>query len=264
MRRSYISLAIGIVLAVAAVVLLNFYVRSLRGTPTVALTQVVVTTKDLPFGTPLNSAYLNVVPWPAASVPAGAFTSVAEIFKDADKPADRVAITLIAQGEPILKSKISGFGTRPIMSAQVKDGMRAISIHIDDVSGVAGFILPGDHVDIVLTRGAGADLVNDLFMQDVEVLGIDQLSDQKSDKPTVGRTATVEVTPEQAQKLILAQQAGTLSLSLRAMAASDNLPAAHLAADELVAPARPKSAAPPKPVVRVRYGDGSVVATPVN
>src|SRR5262249_49270154 len=122
--------------------------------------------------------------------------------------------------EPLTQVKVSGFGAKPTMSRQVEMGKRAISIAINDVVGVAGFVLPGDRVDIMLTRhqgGTGAPLSTEIFLQDITILGVDQLAEQAADKPIVARTATVEVTPEDAQKLILAQQAGSLSLALRSV-----------------------------------------------
>ena len=217
MRREYLSLIGGIALAVVAIVLISIWGARVRQ-PQMALTQVVVAAADLPYGTTLRPDQLRLVSWPQASVPTGAFDSLDTIFQNSKTPGDRVVLTSMVVGEPVLASKVSGFGARPIMSSRVASGMRAVSIHIDDVSGVSGFILPGDRVDIMLTHhvGKGDDnLVTDVIMQDVKVLGIDQLSDLKTDKPVVGHTATVEAQPGDAQKLVLAQQAGTLSLSLR-------------------------------------------------
>lgn len=268
MRRTYVSLAIGAVLALVAVALLYSYVRNLDGTPAVPLTPVVAVNQDLPFGTVLTAKYLQVVAWPAASVPDGAFASADQIFQNSKGPQDRIVVTPLAKGEPVLKSKISGFGARPIMSARVEEGMRALSIHIDPISGVSGFILPGDHVDILLTRDLGTgdqNKVTDLFMQDVQVLGINQNADQNANKPEVGQTATVEVTPDQAQKLVLAQQAGTLSLTLRGIGAAAQIKAAQITERDLVTgPRRPGAPVAHPPQVRVRYGDGSVVEHTIN
>jgi pilus assembly protein CpaB len=138
--------------------------------------------------------------------------------------------------------------------------MRAVSIRIDDVSGVAGFILPGDRVDVMLTRrmeGAGPDtnLVTDIILQNVQVLGIDQLSDQDREKPVVARTATVAVTPEDAQKLALAQQAGTLGLALRNTSAVDQVPVERVVQRDLA----PNAAPPPRPVRRGRPAQDGVL-----
>jgi pilus assembly protein CpaB len=94
----------------------------------------------------------------------------------------------------------------------VEDGMRAISVRINDVLGVAGFVLPGDRVDIMLTR----DGYTDILLQNVKILAMDQPADERLGKPKTGKTATVEVNSVDAQKLTLAETAGSLSLALRA------------------------------------------------
>lgn len=265
MRRNYFGMLLGLVLATVAVVLLNLYVHRPADRPPMPMATVVVAARDIPFGAHLGASYLTTVAWPQGSVPQGTFASINDIFKDAKTASDRIAIVALEKGEPILKTKISGFGARPIMSSRVETGMRAISIHIDSVSGVSGFILPGDHVDILLTRniGGGArNLVTDVILQDVEVLGINQLSDQDTEKPVVGETATVQVTPEQGQKLVLAQQAGTLSLALRNMETLDKVAGARVSENDLANP-RPHGQAPHLPQVRLRYGTGAVINAPI-
>lgn len=220
MRRAIISLVVGVVLAVAAIVVMHLYIGSVtRPASDGDFVPVAVMLKDVPSGYVLKSKDMQLVAWPRASLPSGAFSSINDIFKGAKTADDRVAIVAMVRGEPVLRSKVSGLGNKPVLSTMVGPGMRAVSVKIDDVSGVSGFILPGDHVDILLTRHIGrsteSDIVTDVLLQHVKVLGIDQLADTDHTKPVVGHTATVEVTPEQASKLALSQQAGTLSLALR-------------------------------------------------
>jgi pilus assembly protein CpaB len=220
MRRAIVSLIVGVLLAVAAIVVMRLYIGSVTRPATEAdVVPVAVMVKDVPGGYVLKSKDIQLVAWPKGSVPSGAFSDVDEIFKGAKSDEDRVAIVAMVRGEPVLRSKVSGLGNKPVLSAMVGPGMRAVSVKIDDVSGVSGFILPGDHVDILLTRHIGrtsdSDLVTDVLLQHVKVLGIDQLADTEHTKPVVGHTATVEVSPDEASKLALAQQAGTLSLALR-------------------------------------------------
>lgn len=266
MRRFYISLGAGVVLAILAVVVIRLYVgAALRGAqePDSAFTRVAVVTRDLPSGTVLAPVDIRLVRWPKDSVPAGAFDAVDAIFKGAKSVNERISLVAMAAGEPILRSKIAGLGSRPILSSMVGEGMRAISVKIDDVSGVSGFILPGNRVDVILTRHVGtsnANLVTDIILQNIKVLGIDQLASTESDKPVVGRTATVEVTPEQAGKLVLAQQAGTLSLALRNDGAVQTVEVARLSENDLStgrrAPAPRKVIRRPADAVEVQYGVG--------
>lgn len=222
MQRSVVSLVAGIVLAIIAIGLLSLYISSLRS-PSSAdagdMGKVVVAANDLSFGQKLTPRMLSIVRWPIGSIPKDAFDNPREILSGPDGN-NRIALRPLSRGEPILKSAVSGFSTRATMSNEVAHGMRAIAIRINDVSGVAGFILPGDRVDVMLTRklkdrSANDNLVTDVILQDVVVLGVDQLSSQDRDRPVVARTVTVQVTQEQAQKLVLAQEAGSLSLALR-------------------------------------------------
>jgi len=282
MRRSMISLVVGVVFAIVAVVLMYNYIQtSLQGqnlaqAPAVDLATTVVAVRPLPFGTPIDRLALKTVQWPREALPADGFANVDEIFAGATSPGDRIALVIVGQNEPVTKGKVSGFGGRPTLSRQVENGMRAISIGVNDVVGVAGFVLPGDRVDIMLTRriGGGANnLVNEVLLQNIMVLGINQTADQATDQPIVGRTATVEVTPEQAQKLVLAQGVGTLSLALRSIETAGEIRAVPITEADLgtqrppapVARPRPATAPPapppppPPPTVRVRYAAGAAV-----
>ena len=93
--------------------------------------------------------------------------------------------------------------------------MRAVTIRVNDVDGVAGFVLPGDRVDVALTRQADKNNTNDVVLQNVKVLAIDQVADERTDKPSIARAVTLEVNATDAQKLALAATVGTLSLMLR-------------------------------------------------
>lgn len=264
MRRTYYSLAGGIALAFLAVVLIQIYVGGANKEPSIPLTQIAVVTHDVDVGQTLHETDIQLVRWPKEAVPRGAFESYDAIFKGAKGPNDRIVLVSMVPGEPVLRTKISGFGARPTLSARVDPGMRAYSIKIDDVSGVSGFILPGDRVDILLTRTAGTsgqNYITDIIMQSVKVLGIDQLSDQRADKPMVGRTATVEVTPEQAEKLALAQKAGTMSLALRNQETAGVVATSPVHESDLGDRQVRRVSAPAS--VRVRYGGGDVVNKPI-
>lgn len=217
MRRSIYSLIIGIVFAGVALWLL-FTQRSSQeaadaAVPTIPTVQVLVAAKDIPYGEKIVPESVAVVDWPATSVPKDAIRTRPELLEGPDAP--RIALRSFAAGEPYLKAKVSGFGERPILSRKVAEGMRAFTVRINDVSGVGGFILPGDRVDVMLTRQTDGGFATDVILQNVTVLGIDQISSETAQEPVLGRSATFEVTPEQAQKLALASQVGTLSLSLR-------------------------------------------------
>ena len=223
MRRSIISLVLGIVFAGAALFFLFLSkpapAPAVAETPTIQTIPVLVAAKDIPYGEKITPELVRTIQWPADSVPAEAITKSADLFEGPDAP--RIALRPISAQEPFLKPKVSGFGERPILSRKVAPGMRAFSVRINDVSGVSGFILPGDRVDIMLTRQTDTQSSNrdnlgtEVLLQNIVILGINQESREVIDEPIVARSATFEVTPEQAQKLALATQVGTLSLMLR-------------------------------------------------
>jgi pilus assembly protein CpaB len=178
-----------------------------------ALGTLVVASQQLQFGSQLAPASLREIAWPAASVPHGAFAHVTDLFKNGAAP---VALSPIDPGEPILEDKISGPGRQASLAALIRPGMKAITVRVDEVIGVAGFVAPGDRVDVLLTHRTGdAQPVSDVVQQDLKVLAVDQTVDNPTAKPTVARAVTLEADTEQAQKLALAESIGNLTLVLR-------------------------------------------------
>lgn len=173
---------------------------------------VVVAAKPLRFGNELTADHLREVAWPENATPKGAFAKISDLLSEGR----RVALAAIEPNEPVLAVKITGPGQRATLSALVRPGMKAVTIRVNDVDGVGGFVLPGDRVDIVLTRqidkGAAS---NELVLQNARVLAVDQSADERADKPSVPKAVTVEVDTVGAQKLSLAASVGNLSLILR-------------------------------------------------
>jgi len=172
---------------------------------------IVVANRTLRFGDELGALSLREVPWPDNALPAGAFGKIAELTSS-----KRVVLMPIDANEAILASKITGPGQRATLSAMLQESMKAVTIRVNDVEGVAGFVLPGDHVDVVLTRQVDKNTAtNDVVIENARVLGVDQLADARAEKPTVVKAVTLEVDVTDAQKLALASAVGTLSLLLR-------------------------------------------------
>ncbi|MER8918180.1 Flp pilus assembly protein CpaB [Mesorhizobium sp. M0761] len=219
------------VFGVLAVVLANIWLANQRSamarTGDVERDTVVVATVALKFGDTLSADKLRVVDWPSGAVPAGAFKTTEELLTK-DLPAGggtKQALQSIGVNEPVLATKITGPGQRATLSAVLGEGMKAVSIRVNDVLGVAGFVFPGDRVDVLLTRkvrtaeGADQSFV-DVLLQSMKVLAVDQVADESKDSPTVVKSVTLEVSTKDAQKLTLAADAGQLSLALRQAAAS--------------------------------------------
>lgn len=230
--RPVATLGLALLLAGASVVLArgwiiqqNQKVAPPPPIPQVTMTGVVVAAAPLRFGDEMTRDRVRLVDWPADAVPEGAFRSTERLFGPPGGAA-RMVLRAIETNEPILEAKITGFGAAASLSAMIAPGMRASTIPVNDVNGVAGFVRPGDRVDILLTRdavdeGRGTSLVTDILLQDMKVLGVDQSTGPAHDRPGVARAVTLEVTPVQAQKLTLAQKLGTLSLALRHVRARD-------------------------------------------
>jgi pilus assembly protein CpaB len=215
--NSLILLGVAIIVALAAVFATNaFLTRSEQQAAQVPSggVQIAVAAVPLDFGAEVTADKIKMVPWPAGSVPEGAFGSPTELTTG--KP--RFALRPIQVGEPVLRSRVSGLNGRATLAANLKNDTRAMTVRVSDVSGVAGFALPGDVVDVLLTRSAGGDSaqqISDVLIQAVKVIAVDQIASENKSDPMVAKTATLEVTPLDAQKLALAQQVGTISLALR-------------------------------------------------
>jgi len=176
-------------------------------------TQTVVVAKQaLRFGTELNASMLQEVAWPTEAVPSGVFTKIGDIISGGR----RVVLAAIEANEPVLALKITGAGQRATLSALVKPGMKAVTIRVNDVEGVGGFVLPGDHVDVVLTRQIEkGSATTEVVLQNTRVLAIDQTADDRAFKAAVAKSVTLEVGTVEAQKVWLASSVGSLSLLLR-------------------------------------------------
>ncbi|MBX9760269.1 MAG: Flp pilus assembly protein CpaB [Beijerinckiaceae bacterium] len=206
-----ITLLLALVLGgLAAFSASNWLERKASGEP-VATRTVVVAKKALSFGAQLTADDLAEIPWGAAEIPPGTFSKREDLLKDGR----RAVLRPFVQNEPIFEWKITGPGQRASLSALIENGMRAVTVRVDDVRGVAGFILPGERIDIVLVQGAREESASDIILQNVRVLAVDQLANEKQESPQLARAVTVEVNTEQAQKLILASEVGRLSLILR-------------------------------------------------
>lgn len=231
MRSSTItSLAVAILLASAAVFGTRTYLAEQQARLAAANSvkppekTLVVAAKPMRFGDRVYGDNLKTIPWPTGEQPQGSFQTIEAVIGDKDEP--RYAMEAIDPGEPVLSSKITGTGERATLSAALDQGMKAVSIRVNDVLGVAGFVRPADRVDVLLTRVVrrqnGSDQTYvDVLLQGVKVLAVDQTADERKDEPSIVKTVTFEVTTDEAQRLTLGASIGTLSLTLRNIASSN-------------------------------------------
>src|SRR3954447_3159542 len=187
--------------------------------------KVLVAKKALPVGTIIDADSFSFQPWPKELMQGAYYV---EGQPDAKNLAGTVVRYAIAAGQPVTRGSLVGPQDRGFLAAALGPGMRAITVPVNTTSGVAGFVFPGDHVDLMLTQqvvggGDGAPLkVSETIVRNVRVLATDQrFTDKDEDGKTQVRTAsnvTFEVTPRIAEKLAVAQSIGQLSLSLRSIA----------------------------------------------
>lgn len=210
--RAVLMILISIGVAVGAVVLASKWMVEQTK---VATSKVVVARSDIDLGTRLTPQMLKLADWPKGSVPDGA-------FQDPEALKDRVIKTSLLSGEPVLESKLAPLGTKGGLSAVIGEGKRAMTVRVNDVIGVAGFALPGNYVDIVVnteddaSKASGRDKsISKIVLEHILVLAVAQEASRDETKPKVVNAVTLEVTPEQAEKLDLARSVGTLSLVLR-------------------------------------------------
>ena len=221
-RQTLIALGVAIILGLLAVFLANTYLtgreRQLAQSPE-GMTRVAVASMQLNYGDDITPDKVKFVAYPKNSLPPGTYNSVAALLPEGKR---RVALRPIQVNQPLLAADMSGEGQNASIAALLPDGMRATTVRINDVSGVAGFVRPNDTVDVLITRQAigsngsqGGNDVTDVLLQNIRVIAMGQDASGAKDKAKVSRSATLEVTPVDAQKLVLGQQLGSLSLVLR-------------------------------------------------
>ena len=178
--------------------------------------QVAVARQALPYGSELTRERVLFIDFPKRIVDAVGedwFTSRDALFVEGnDNPS---LLRYIAVGEPITRTKITGFGREAGVAARLGEGFRAFTIRVDVASGVSGFLTPSDRVDVFWSGRFRGEAVTRLIIENLDLVAVDQISDQDRNRPVVARTITVRATPQQAAILAQAQASGALSLSLR-------------------------------------------------
>jgi len=245
--------------------------------PMIAGVPVVAAAQPIPYGAKLDAHFLKVIRMPAGAAPVGAFSSVSQILGGPNGPPTALAPMTVL--EPILPADISGPGERLTLAALIADGHRAYTIGVSEITGDGGHVMPGDRVDVVLTKELpqtngpnGRRFISGILIQNLKVLGMDQNANPSSTQPSVSHTATLEVGVVDALKLATASQVGTLSLALRKPGATEIVDVKALLTAELgleaptsVQPAprgnpgmrgpAPRPVAPSGPTVIIVQGD---------
>lgn len=213
--------------------------------------KVVVAAVDIELGSRITPEMVALADWPAGSVPPGAFADVKDVQQ-------RTLKTSLARGEPVIERKLAPVGTQGGLSAVITEGKRAMTVRVNDVVGVAGFALPGTYVDVMVNTQQDRDRneqprqVSKTVLEQVLVLAVAQEAGRDDTKPKVVSAVTLELTPQDAEKLDLARSVGTLSLVLRNQIDKQTVDTRGITKDELFGIAPPKkqvSAPAPRPKV---------------
>jgi pilus assembly protein CpaB len=255
MRTStVIILAVAISMGGSAAYLTRSWLKDQTSAAVQPAGTIVVAAESLAYGTAMTPDNVAEIPWFSNTLPEGAFA----VKDDLLNGGRRVVLSPLKRGEPVLRSKITGPGQRASLASLLDDGKRAVTVSVDDVRGVAGFVLPGDFVDIVIIADDGSPKrqgYSDILLEHVKVLAIDQVASEGEGQPTVAKAVTVEVTKEQAQKILLATSIGKLSLILARPVESKPDPNRRVSETDIgrtrPEPVRPPPAPPPPaPVVK--------------
>lgn len=232
----------------------------------IASNKVVVAVVDIELGSKINAQMLSTTDWPSGSVPVGAFNDLKDVQ-------DRVAKVSVLRGEAILEGKLAPVGTKGGLSAVIAPGKRAMTVRVNDVVGVAGFALPGNYVDVMVNaqqeraKGEEAKQISKTVLEHVLVLAIAQEASRDDTKPKVVNAVTLELSPEDSEKLDLARSVGTLSLVLRnqvdkTTVTTNGITKRQLFGDKEILPVSVVAAAPAPAAAKPRVFIGKPVVAP--
>ena len=245
-ERRYKTIFYGAVL-VAAIATLGVYrvLQAARAGGRVATQPVVTAAQDVPEGVTLDRVALTVSQWPVPTVPAGAFASI-------DSVAGRVTRVSVFKGEPIVPGRLAPTGTGPGLEVKIGAGKRAMAVRINDVAGISGLIQPNSRVDVLVTFKEVTDdakQVAKLFMENMRVLSVGTQVQRGEDGSAIkATTATLEVTPDEAERLAIALNQGSIQLVLRGYGDPDSIKTKGATSSDVLAQLRNGQTLTPAPV----------------
>ena len=212
-KRTTLLLGFSIVLSAAAAFIANSWIQkqlnqddSLKA----SMEQVVVASVNIPYGLEISETHIKVIEVPKGTSPSGAFS-------DPELVVGTVSRTEIYPGEVIIKNRIVAHGGGSTLAAMIAPNKRAITVRVNDVVGVAGFLLPGNRVDIISTRqkGKSKKIVSETILRNIKVLAVDQTASTDKNEPIVVRSVTMEMSPAETEDVTAATKLGSLQLTLR-------------------------------------------------
>lgn len=240
-RRGFLLIVISLALAVgAAWVARNWVQARLAGTPSDPMQTVIVAAMEIPFGTKVEGRHLKTITLPSNA-------AVGDHYDKVDQVVGLIALQKVISGEILLKEHFADRNSGSTLAAIVKPDMRAVTVRVDDVIGVAGFLMPGNHVDVVAARVENQRAETRTVLRNLNVLAVDQTASQDKDQPVLVRAVTLEVTPKQAEILVKAREEGRIQLTLRNPLDKSAEDTELADTDQPKAPAKKVHAALPRP-----------------
>jgi len=230
--------------AIATAVVATFgvyrYLQQAKQSSEVPMRGVVIAAHDMSEGEKLDRLSLSLAQWPAGTAPDSAFTSI-------DSAVGRVVRVPVFKGEPIVPGRLAPAGTGPGLEVKIEPGKRAMALKINDVAGLSGLIQPNSRVDVLVTLQANQQQnikeQAKLFMNNMRVLSVGTQVERGDDgKPIQATTATLEVTPEQAEQLAVAVNQGTIQLVLRGYGDPDSVTTPGATSTDVLAQLRSRPA----------------------
>ena len=210
-RRGIVLVFLSLLMAVGAAFVANKWIaaRVLPGDAAGNSAQLVAAAMPIPFATKVEARHLKLVEMPEGLTPDGFFKTVDEVI-------GQVSTTNIARGEILVSERFRVHSAGSTLAALVNENMRAVTVRVDDVVGVAGFLLPGNTVDVLASRKAGQSrAVTETILRNIKVLAVDQTASTDNNEPVIVRAVTLEMEPKQAEVLFQARTEGTIQLTLR-------------------------------------------------
>lgn len=207
-KRGLLLLTLSLVLGLSAAMVARGWVTEQTAKEKADIATVVAASMAIPFGTKVEERHLKIIDMPKNSAPPGSFTIKEDVI-------DKVTTQQIMAGEILMQARFVEQGEGSTLAALVTKNMRAFTVRVDDVIGVAGFLLPGNRVDVVSARKEGRRAITDTILRNIEVLAVDQTASTNDNEPVIVRAVTLQVTPDQAETLVKGREEGSIQLTLR-------------------------------------------------
>jgi pilus assembly protein CpaB len=210
-KRTLTMITLSVIMGVVAAWMAGNLIVNANKEAEIKMASVVAADLAIPFGTKVEKRHLKMLEMPAEYVPPGSYGSFEAVI-------DRVTVQPIVAGEILMQGRFVDYDDGSTLAAMVSKKMRAVTVRVDDVIGVAGFLLPGNRVDVLAARrlgGGSQRATTETILRNIKVLAVDQTAAAEKNEPVIVRAVTLEVAPEQAEDLFKAREEGSILLTLR-------------------------------------------------